>query len=192
MRVHGDYIISRRTDIDKRPYNQYLMEIREDFHQICGYCGKSEEVATKGFEIDHFVPQKVSSSLIDEYQNLVYACFTCNRKKGKKWPTGDPMLMNNGKVGLVDPATEEYDNHLMRDGNGKIVYKTPLGKYICNQIFKFNIRPTDIVWKAMKIIELKQELQKKIATISPEEMKEYMAIDHELSLLMAYIFNNRE
>ena len=193
MRVHGSYRIIRRTVIEKKPYyNQYLTELREDFHHICGYCGKSEDVTTKGFEIDHFVPQTVSVSLKNEYQNLIYSCFTCNRKKGSKWPTGDPDLMNDGTVGFVDPATEEYDKHLVRNESGKIVYNTPLGRYLCNNVFNFNSRPTDIVWKAMKIVELKRQLKEKMATISQEEMKVYMEIDDELSTLMKYIFNKKE
>lgn len=192
MRVHGSQRLLRRTDIDKRPYNQYLNELSEDFHHICGYCGKSEAVTTKGFEIDHFVPQTVSAELKDEYQNLVYSCFTCNRKKGSKWPTCDPAVKNNGTVGFVDPVSDEYDDHLMRDDSGKIVYKTQLGKYLCNDVFKFKSRPTDTIWKAMKIVELKQRLQTKIATLSPDEMKEYIDVDTELSSLMKYIFKKKE
>ncbi len=192
MRVHGSYKISRRTNVDLKPYEQYLNELREDFHHICGYCGKSEEVTTKGFEIDHFVPQKVSIDLRDEYQNLVYSCFTCNRKKGSKWPTGDAHISNNGTMGFVDPTTEEYDEHLMRDETGKIVYKTTLGQYLCNDAFKFRSRPTDVVWKAMKIVELKRQLQEKISSLSPAEMKEYIEIDEELASLMSYIFQKKE
>lgn len=192
MRVHGSIKITRRSNIDKKPYDQYLDELSEDFHHICGYCGKSEVVTTKGFEIDHFVPQTVSTELKDEYQNLVYSCFTCNRKKGSKWPTCNPAIKNNGTVGFVDPASEEYDKHLMRDESGKIIYKTPLGQYLCNIAFKFNNRPTDVIWKAMKIVELKQQLQTKISKLSPYEMKEYIEIDTELSSLMKYIFKKKE
>lgn len=192
MRIHGSYKISRRTIVNKKPYGQYVSELSEDFHHICGYCGKSEAVTTKGFEIDHFIPQKISEALRDEYQNLVYSCFTCNRKKGSTWPTGDPNLQNDGTIGFVDPATEEYDAHVMRNEAGAIIAKTPLGKYMCDNVFKFKDRPTDVIWKAMRIIELKEKLRKKISALSPEEMKEYIAIDQELSSLMSYIFKKKE
>ena len=42
MRVHGKYIIKRRTGLDQREYKKYEPELREDFHHLCGYCGKSE------------------------------------------------------------------------------------------------------------------------------------------------------
>lgn len=192
MRIHGSCKITRRAIVTKKPYEQYLDELSEDFHHICGYCGKSETVTTKGFEIDHFVPRKVDEGLKDEYQNLVYSCFTCNRKKGSKWPTGNPAQQNDGKKGFVDPATEEYDAHLTRDETGAIIAKTSLGEYMCKTAFKFQNRPTEIVWKAMKIIELKKLLQEKISTLSPEEKDEYIEIDKELSSLTNYIFKKKE
>ena len=192
MRIHGSYKISRRTSVDKKSYNRYVEELREDFHHICGYCGKSEVVATKGFEIDHFVPRTIAVERKDEYQNLVYSCFTCNRKKGNKWPTGDPNRCNDGKVGFVDPTSEEYDQHLTRNEKGSIVPLSPLGEYLCSQAFKFNNRPTDTVWKAMKIIALKKRLQEKTDRLSQDEMQEYIFIDQELEALMNYIFAKKE
>lgn len=192
MRIHGSYTVSRRKAVDKKPYQQYVEELREDFHHICGYCGKSEAVATKGFEIDHFVPRKIAEERKDEYQNLVYSCFTCNRKKGNKWPTGDPNVQNDGKVGFVDPISEEYDIHLTRNEDGSIVPLTPLGQYLWSVAFKFKNRPTDTVWKAMRIIALKEKLQEKASRLSHEEMQQYITIDQELGELMKYIFAKRE
>ena len=192
MNIHGNVKIKRRTNIDSRPYSKYEEELREDFHNLCGYCGKSEAVTTKGFEIDHFVPQRLDDNLKDVYSNLVYSCFTCNRKKGKKWPTEDPEIHNDGYVGFVDPASDEYNNHLGRDDQGKILSYTPVGEYMSDHVFKFGERPTDIIWKAMKIIDLKQSLQKRIKKMSQSEMQEYVAIDQELEQLMTYIFKKKE
>lgn len=192
MRIHGSAKITRHTNIDDRRYEQYENELREDFHHMCGYCGKSEAVTKKGFEIDHFVPQRLDKTLRDVYSNLVYSCFTCNRKKGKKWPTEDPGLHNDGQIGFVDPGCDDYDNHLGRDDQGKIIAYTPLGEYMSEQVFKFGERPTDTIWKAMKILELKQKLRKRIQTMSSSEMQEYIAIDQELENLMSYIFKKKE
>ena len=50
MRVHGDKIIKRRSEIKKKSdYHDYLPELREDFQYMCGYCGKLEEITRNAF-----------------------------------------------------------------------------------------------------------------------------------------------
>jgi hypothetical protein len=45
--------------------------------QICNYCGDTEKLA-----LDHIFPQKMGG--LDDAENLIYACRTCNSSKGKK------------------------------------------------------------------------------------------------------------
>lgn len=45
--------------------------------QICNYCGSSKRLA-----LDHIFPQKYGG--LDNAENLIYACRTCNSSKGKK------------------------------------------------------------------------------------------------------------
>ena len=192
MRVHGRHIIERRTGLEQRSYAKYEPELREDFYHMCGYCGKSEAVTKKGFEIDHFVPQTLAKDLTDCYDNLVYSCFTCNRKKGAKWPTENPALAHNGTIGFCDPATEEFDSHLQRDIDGKIISCSAVGEYMLKKAFQFDKRPTEMVWKAMQIIEMKQELRSRWSALAPEERDEYMQLDAELESLLGYIFEKKE
>lgn len=192
MRVHGCIKISRRHISDARDYKKYEEELREDFGEICGYCGKSERVTKKGFEIDHFVPQDVEPTRRNDYTNLVYSCFTCNRKKSNKWPTKDPNKPHDGREGLVDPASEEYDSHLRRDTNGAIVPLSDVGKYMSDKVFLFHKRPTSTIWKAMEICRLKDQLAEKIDQLSIDEYREYITIDTELTELLDYLFKNRE
>ena len=192
MRIHGNLQIKRRSEIDQRPYKKYEPELREDFCHRCGYCGKSEAVTKKGFEIDHFIPQRVAPELKDNYHNLIYSCFTCNRKKGRKWPTESTQQSHNDTEGFVDPACDEYDLHLERDESGKIISRTPVGEYMRTKAFKFDKRPTQIIWKAMHIISLKNELRSKWNQLSDEEKQQYMAIDQELESLLTYIFDKKE
>lgn len=192
MRVHGCLKIARRHMAEARDYKKYEKELREDFGKICGYCGKSERVTKKGFEIDHFVPQDIDPTRRNDYTNLVYSCFTCNRKKSNKWPTKDPNKSHDGREGLVDPASEEYDSHLKRDINGAIVPLSDLGKYMINKVFLFHKRPTSTVWKAMEIYRLKDQLAEKADQLSIEEYREYITIDTELTELLDYLFKSRE
>ena len=192
MRVHGNLRLTRRQMIEKKDYKKYEKELREDFKSVCGYCGKSERVTKRGFEIDHFVPQDLDPTKRDDYNNLVYSCFTCNRKKSSKWPTNDTAVPNNGVVGLVDPTLDEYDKHLQRDETGTIVPITELGKYMSEKVFFFHKRPTSTIWKAMEICRLKDALAQKVDLLSVEEYKKYISIDLELSELLNYLFNKRE
>lgn len=192
MRVHGCLKLTRRHITESKDYSKYTKELREDFCGICGYCGKSERVTKKGFETDHFVPQDLDPTRRDDYSNLVYSCFTCNRKKGKKWPTQDSTKANDGHQGFVDPICDEYDLHLKRNENGAIVPTSELGKYMSEKVFFFHKRPTSTVWKAMEICRLKDQLAAKLESLSAAEYREYITVDKELDELLNYLFEKRE
>jgi len=193
MRVHGIKTIRRRTDIKVQTnYRNYIADLREDFYYICGYCGKHEMVSHKGMEPDHFVPLKVDLSRKYDYSNLVYSCFTCNHKKLGKWPTEDKDKPFDDEVGIVDPASLEYDKHLSRTNEGAITYNTELGKYIVEKVFKFNIRPTREIWQATKLHELTDKLDKLISERPQEELKRFIELVTELRQLNKYLFDCNE
>lgn len=177
MRVHGSKTICRRVDIPHQSnYRNYLPDLRADFHQICGYCGKHEMVSHKGMEPDHFVPDKTDPSRECDYSNLVYSCFTCNRKKLNKWPTFNKDNPHDGHRGFVDPATAEFDVHLGRSEDGVIEYYTDVGEYMFKTAFKFDVRPTKAMWQASQLYELMDKLKIEINKMSPAEKDEYITV----------------
>ncbi|MCU6720580.1 HNH endonuclease [Porcipelethomonas ammoniilytica] len=193
MRVHINNIIVRRQNVvSKSDYKDYRQELREDFCCICGYCGKSEKITKNAFEIDHFMPKSVAPELEKEYSNLVYSCYTCNRKKSDKWPTKDKSKCNDGFIGFVDPASEDYDNHLTRLDDGTIKGITEVGKYMCDIVFKFQMRPMRELWLCTKILERQEQLEEKILQMTTEESKEYIKLNVELKKLTALLFTKRE
>lgn len=193
MRVHGDKVITRRQEIDAREdYHAYLSELQEDFKHICGYCGKSEIVAKNGFEIDHFVPKKYAKARENDYTNLVYSCFECNRIKSSKWLSKNPDIQFVNGEGFVDPTSENYDTHLERDLDGSIVGKTPAGEYMVFKGFKFAQRPIREIWIAMQLIEKKKRLQEKMRELPEERLKEYIIIDTQLQKLQQFLFGKKE
>lgn len=193
MRVHGIKTIRRRTNIKVQiDYHRYIDDLRKDFHFICGYCGKHEMVSHRGMEPDHFVPLKVDPSRKCDYSNLVYSCFACNHKKLGKWPTKDKGKPFDDKIGIVDPASPEYDKHLSRTDEGLITYNTPLGKYIFEKVFKFDIRPTREIWQATQLYELTDELEKLISDLPQEESKRFIELAKELHQLNIYLFKCNE
>lgn len=162
MRIHGDKIVTRRSVVEKRtPYGEYLDILREDFVGICGYCGKSEYVTKNAFEIDHLIPRKYAPELEENYANLVYSCYEYNRKKASKWPSKDKNRQFLDGIGFVDPVSEEYDVHMERDPQGNIIGKTAAGRYMIQAGFEFDKRPMREIYKAMQLIDKKQQLRKK-------------------------------
>ncbi len=193
MRIHGDVKIIRSTDVSfQTDYKKYNENLRMDFHYICGYCGKPENLTTKGFEIDHLVPKSIAPERETDYTNLIYSCFTCNRKKSGKWPTKDKDKINNGKTGIIDPTSPEFDTHIHRIKGGDIAGITQLGVYVCERIFKFNQRPMKEIWKCVQIINKKAQLKKQITKLSPEEFEIYMILDKELEDIQKLLFSAKE
>jgi len=192
MRIHGDKNIHRRLDIPyMEDYHDYIPYLREDFYNICGYCGKHEMISHRGMEPDHFVPDRIDHSRQCDYSNLVYSCFTCNRKKQGKWPTSDKDKSHDENEGFVDPATSEYDMHLGRAENGEIEYYTSVGEYMFNT-FRFGSRPIKIIWKASLLYELTEELKTKVNEMSDVNKEKYLSMYIELSKFQQYLFNNNE
>ncbi|RRJ25278.1 HNH endonuclease [Lachnoanaerobaculum gingivalis] len=193
MRIHGKNEISRSVDVNQEnDYKKYVPQLREDFKHICGYCGKSEEVTTKGFEPDHFVPGRIDSNRKLDYSNLVYSCFTCNRKKLGKWPTEDKNKSNDGNIGFVDPALKEYDLHLGRDKEGNIEFYTKVGEYMYNIAFSFDMRPMKEIWKISQLINAKDNLFKVKDKLTPEELMKYLELDKAIDELKKILFEKKE
>lgn len=192
MRIHGDKIIKRRSEIEgKSDYHNYLPELREDFQHICGYCGKTESVTKNAFEIDHFVPQKYDKGRVNDYTNLVYSCYMCNRKKSSKWPSKDGKIQFAGKKGFIDPTTEDYDKHMERGIDGIIYGKTETGKYM-EEAFAFKLRPMREIWQLMQLDEKKKQIRAKINESTPEERYIYIEMDGLLNNLQETVFQSKE
>lgn len=178
---------------DKRgPYGKYLDALKEDFSGICGYCGKSENVTRNTFEIDHFIPKIIAPELVNEYSNLVYSCYECNRKKSSKWLSKNKDIQFVNGEGFVDPASGEYDQHLERNKGGDIVAKTVAGQYMVSEGFEFDKRPMREVYKAMLLIEKKHLLREKMQRASVEELQTYIEIDKALEQLQLILFDKKE
>ena len=186
-RIHGKKVIKRRKYTIQKDYTECKEILAEDFQQLCGYCGKNRKTLLKQFQIDHFAPQSKFPERKNVYENLVLAYPQCNRLKSDKWIGEDADISNNQVEGFVDPATEEFDEHLYRKDNGEIMYKTELGKYMYN-LLKFNIRRTDIIWRIIKLNELKEQLKKELKENPDKEgSMKFFEIQEQLDELLDYI-----
>ncbi|MDX2306421.1 MAG: HNH endonuclease domain-containing protein [Microscillaceae bacterium] len=143
-------------------YTNYKSFLRKDFHKRCGYCNAPDFIKrTRDFQIDHFVPKAFWGGVIQKnnYYNLVYSCQFCNRAKSQKWPTCDRTKPHNGMKGFIDPVRQEYDEHLGRTNKGEIIYKTPLGGYIYNELNLY-LKRHAILWKLERLEVNLKEVQK--------------------------------
>src|SRR2546429_8505983 len=78
--------VTRSSPGLKTPSTAYRQDLRTDFCFSCAYCTISEEEAHGiSFEIDHYQPQQHGGT--HAYDNLLYACDTCNNQwKRGIWP----------------------------------------------------------------------------------------------------------
>lgn len=150
----------RRKDIAlKSNYRDYRSELREDFNCRCGYCNDLDIPRKEYFEIDHFVPQKIMVVKKDnDYQNLVYACHSCNNAKRANWPSGDENVPIVGDKGWIDPCSSDYANQFKRDDIGHIIPITPIGKWMYDKL-KLYKPQHQILWniEQLKIVSVALE-----------------------------------
>lgn len=189
LRVHGDKVIRRRLNVKKSNCEDCKEEIIEDFYGLCGYCGKNQNAFNQRFELEHFAPRKKFPNREHDYSNLVLSCSKCNKHKLQKWVTNDAYMPISGNIGFIDPATEEFDNNIVREDVGNIIGITELGKYMCKEL-KFDIRPMSLIWKVNKLYELKEKIENNDDIRS---LKKYNQADKELKeILNKLVFTYRE
>ena len=199
IRVHGDKILRRRKNyIKQNNYQQYTAILKEDFQNMCGYCGKDFSIISCPAHKDHLIPKKVAENnnrkdLISSYENLVLSCSVCNRKKSDEWPFNNLDVLNDGKIGFVDPASDEFDSCLCRDEEGKIIAVNDIGKYMYD-IFDFQDRLTEIWWKLSKLKENITEIDNYLSNknFGQEEFKKYYKLHKEFDCFCELLKTNKE
>src|SRR5215211_1467883 len=89
-------------------HDSYRPWLRDEFSFRCVFCLVREQWGLrKGlWDIDHFVPQTYDPSRTLDYDNLLYACATCNTMKGDRL--------------VPDPTTISYGESLRVNKDGTI------------------------------------------------------------------------
>jgi hypothetical protein len=91
-----------------RDYRQYRNWLRDEFSFRCVYCLRRETWLTlrADWQLDHFIPKSRHPQGALDYDNLVYACSTCNHSKAAHL--------------APDPCAVAYGGCVRIDNNGEI------------------------------------------------------------------------
>jgi len=110
--------IIKRSPVEKKAhYHFYREDLRYDFCYSCAYCSMSEiEAAGIGFEIDHYLPQKMHPEYKHHYENLMWSCQSCNRFKSNFDSYGESHEKKIIRPDQENPEMHYEVNHLRLEG----------------------------------------------------------------------------
>jgi hypothetical protein len=115
-------------------YSYYRQEIREDSLFRCVYCDihELENGGEEHMNLDHFRPKAIDkfSSLVNDPNNLVWACGGCNNLKSDFWPITDSDFCFVGKEGFLDPFVDSYQEYFLITDDGTLVAEKDPAQYM--------------------------------------------------------------
>lgn len=101
-------IIYNRVKEGSNVYKEAFMGI---YNYKCGYCGNSiKNISRTLFEVDHYICESSyeSKEIAGEMDNLVLACYDCNRSKSS-------FLITDEYKSILNPDLEHIKNVFIRD-----------------------------------------------------------------------------
>jgi hypothetical protein len=83
FRYRQEPLVRRHGPVGYVDFHSFRPWLRDEFAFRCVYCLIREQWGrvTGEFDLDHFLPQVSRPDQVVEYDNLVYACRTCNLRK---------------------------------------------------------------------------------------------------------------
>lgn len=132
LKRRTDY--SRKINGDYYVYSRYRQEIREDCLGRCVYCDSHENEAggSECMELDHLRPKKYDEykHLVNDPNNLIWACRGCNRIKSDHWPALGSEETFVGEEGFIDAFVHNRREYYEVLSDGEIVALRPPAKYV--------------------------------------------------------------
>src|SRR5258708_4326390 len=97
--------------------------VRERAQGLCEYCQMPEMYDRPAFQIEHIIARQHGGQTTAE--NLAWACFTCNKRKG---PNLSGIDSASGKiVSLFHPRRHKWSRHFRWRG-AFVIGRTPAGR----------------------------------------------------------------
>jgi hypothetical protein len=107
-----------------KDYPRFKFWLRDEFTFRCVFCLVREQWYPNGdhaFSVEHLIPRDREPRKILDYDNMLYACLTCNSAKRDVWP-------------ICDPCSESYSRHLRINEDGTVDALTVHGKILVDTL----------------------------------------------------------
>ncbi len=87
--------------------------VSEYFAHCCAYCRTAEHLTVTIFEFEHILPQSAGGETV--FENICFACPTCNRYKADRTLAIDPDTQL--EVALFHPHRDTWQEHFVWNEN---------------------------------------------------------------------------
>lgn len=143
-------------------YESYRDWLRDEFMFRCVYCLHREQWYGRGatFHIDHFFPVAIDASRRLEYENLLYACASCNTAK-------------SNILGVPDPCSVAFADCVGIKEDGRVEARNKAGESLVKKM-RLNSK-ANVGWRF--------RWMRALATLylhNPDLYREYMGFPDEL------------
>jgi HNH endonuclease len=100
-------------------------QLREQFNNSCAYCHTLEALTATTFEFEHIQPLSLDG--VTSFENLCLACPSCNRFKGIRQRSRDPLTQE--EVNLFHPHQQQWNEHFKWSNDAtKLLGRSPIGR----------------------------------------------------------------
>jgi len=100
-------------------------QIAEHFAHCCAYCRTAECLTVAIFEVEHILPRSAGGQTI--FENICFACPTCNRYKADRVTAVDPATQV--EVRLFHPHRDKWREHFIWSNDAvELVALTAIGR----------------------------------------------------------------
>jgi len=100
-------------------------QVREHFANCCAYCRTAKDLTVAIFEFEHIVPHSAGGETV--FENICFACPTCNRYKADRTVVADPDTQE--EVGLFHPHQGAWADHFAwNEGATELIALTGTGR----------------------------------------------------------------
>lgn|SRR5574343_21001 len=117
-------------------YSDFKPYLRREAAERCVYCAINENPigGYDHFHVEHFRPKSLSqfNHLLNDFENLFYACAICNRFKSNDWPN-DPVL-DHSIISYPDPKDVDYNTLFFCQENGILGGNFVASKYMVEKL----------------------------------------------------------
>jgi len=130
--------------MNRKNYTQLKAKLLKKFNNQCPYCG-IKIYDPLMVDIEYFYPKSIYPKLVNDMDNILISCRTCNMIKSNKFP-----IDKNGNPLLINPLKEEFSDHIIQLDNGYFEGKTEKGKVTIDTL---QLNKTSLIELSNKEIE---------------------------------------